>query len=275
MSSVDFIFGYFPWRTFLLDAILVLSYNACMWSYLLLGAIQGIMEWLPISSQGMVALFGRFMSLGVNEIDIALFLHLGTMMAVLVYFRKDWKSIILLRNPRLLRFLIIATIISLVIGFPLYHLVRGLIIGPALLVVTGVGLLGTAWLHRTKERKGWNFNKVTYLTGVLQGLSIIPGFSRSGATIFGLSLGKLSPPEILKISYLMSLPIVLISSFYLVLQEPLLIWAGWPALITSFIFGIVSLRLLLKLSQQISFVFWALLFAIFCFVGAFISYLSL
>ena len=259
----------------MLDAILVLSYNAHMWSYLLLGAIQGITEWLPISSQGIVALSGHFMNLGMNEVDIALFLHLGTMMAVLVYFRKDWKSLILLRNPRLLRFLIIATIISLVIAFPLYHIVKSLIIGPALLVVTGVGLMGTAWLHRTRERRGWNFNKVTYVTGLLQGLSIIPGFSRSGATIFGLSLGRLSPPEILKISYLMSLPVVLVSSFYLIWHEPLLLWAGWPALITSFIFGIISLRLLLKLSQQISFVFWAFLFSILCFVGAFISYLSL
>ncbi len=249
--------------------------NAVMWSYLLLGAVQGITEWLPISSQGVVSLFGRFMDLGVSEIDAALFLHLGTMMAVLIYFRRDWRRLLTLGNPRLLRFLIVATTISLVVGFPLYHLVKGAVFGPLLLVVTGVGLLGTSWLHRTRHQRGWSFKRLTYVSGFLQGLSVIPGFSRSGATIFGLSLGNLSPVQILKISYLMSVPVVLASSLYLIWREPVMVWQSWPALITSFVFGLISLRLLLKLSQEISFAFWALLFALLCFAGAFISYLTL
>ncbi len=73
----------------------------------------------------------------------------------------------------------------------------------------------------------------------------------------------------------MSVPLVLLMSIYLVWQNPMLLIQGWPALITSFIFGLISLRLLLKLSQQISFAFWALIFAVLCFVGAFISYVAL
>lgn len=246
-----------------------------MLSYLLLGLIQGITEWLPISSQGVVALTSRFLQLGVSEVDAALFLHLGTMLAVLVYFRRDWGRLIKMENPRLMRFLIIATAISLVVGFPLYHLVRGAVIGPLLLVITGCGLLGTAWLHRIRRGRGWSFRRLTYLTGILQGLAVIPGFSRSGGTIFGLSLGNLSPTQILKISYIMSVPLVLMMSIYLVWQNPVLLVQGWPALITSFIFGLITLRLLLKLSQEISFAFWALIFALLCFVGAFISYIAL
>lgn len=259
----------------MLDAVSALGYNAHMWSYLLLGVIQGITEWLPISSQGIVALTSRFMELGVNEIDIALFLHLGTMIAVLVYFRKDWISLLKLENPRLLKFLIIATIISLIIGFPIYRFVRNMVIGPLLLFITGIGLMITAWMHKMHRNKGWRLDKMPYLVGFLQGLSAIPGFSRSGSTIFGLSFANLNSTEILKISYLMSLPVVLTSSLYLIWQEPVLIWTSWPALITSFIVGLISLRLLLKISQRISFAFWAFLFSILCFLGAFINYLAL
>lgn len=246
-----------------------------MWSYLLLGAVQGITEWLPISSQGVVALFGRFIELGVNEVDAALFLHLGTMLAVLVYFRREWRRLLTLSNPRLMRFLVISTALSLIIGWPLYHLVRTATVGPFLLVVTGFGLLGTSWLHRKRQNRGWSFHRLAYVSGLLQGLSVIPGFSRSGATIFGLSLGNLSPGQILKVSYLMSVPVVLASSLYLIWREPVMVWQSWPALITSFVFGLASLKLLLKFSQEVSFTFWALLFALLCFGGAFISYLAL
>ena len=246
-----------------------------MLSYLILGIIQGLTEWLPISSEGVVAITSRFFQLGVSEVDAALFLHLGTMLAVLVYFRQDWVKLVKLENPRLMRFLIITTGISLLIGFPLYHLVRGAIIGPLLLLITGFGLLGTAWMHHTRRERGWSFRRLTYLTGFLQGLSVIPGFSRSGGTIFGLSLGNLSSTQILKFSYIMSVPLVFLMSVYLVWQDPALLIQGWPALITSFVFGLISLRLLLKLSQRISFAFWALIFAVLCFVGAFISYLAL
>ncbi len=246
-----------------------------MWSYLLLGAVQGITEWLPISSQGVVAVLGRFVPLGVSEIDAALFLHLGTTLAVLFYFRQEWRQLIRLGNPRLLKFLIIATVISLVIGFPLYYLVREATVGPMLLVMTGLGLLATSWLQRNRQGRGWSFNRLAYVAGFLQGLSVIPGFSRSGATIFGLSLGNLHPAQILKTSYLMSVPVVLASSSYLILKEPVLIWQSWPALLSSFFVGLISLKILLKLSQEISFAFWALLFALLCFGGAFISYLAL
>jgi undecaprenyl-diphosphatase len=244
-----------------------------MWSYLFLGVIQGITEWLPISSQGVVALLSRFIEIGGSEIDIALFLHLGTAGAVLYYFRDEWRKLFSLSNPRLLKFLIISTSISLLIGFPLYHLVRYSVVGPMLLVVTGIGLLFTSFLHRKRHERGWSFNRLTYVAGILQGLAVIPGFSRSGATIFGLSLGKLSPTQILKISYLMSVPVVLASSAYLVLENPSLVYQGWPALITSFGFGLITLKLLLKFSQEVSFTVWALVFALLCFIGAFISYL--
>lgn len=239
-----------------------------MIKYLILGAIQGIFEWLPISSEGIVALSSQWLIKGSHPVDVALFLHLGTLMAVLIYFWKDWKEILTLRNKKLLRFLIIATVVSSIIGYPLYKLIRNVAIGSTLLVIMGFGLLLTAYSHKKEKKLEINFTQLSVISGFLQGLSVIPGLSRSGSTIFGLSLGNLSPSEILKTSYIMSAPVVLGLSGYMFLENKSLVFEGFPALISSFLVGIVSLHFLISASKKINFFKFALGFAILCFLGA-------
>ncbi|MEF8846834.1 MAG: undecaprenyl-diphosphate phosphatase [Candidatus Paceibacterota bacterium] len=244
-----------------------------IWLYAILGIIQGILEWLPISSEGMVALASNWMVSG-NPVDTALFLHLGTMLAVLFYFKKDWKEIILLRDRKLVKFLIIATVISLGIGFPIYKVIRNVAVGNTLLLITGLGLLITAYFHKKDLTLNLKDHKLAGIAGLLQGLAIIPGFSRSGSTIFGLSLGDKEPAEILRLSYLMSVPVVLASNLYLLLQDPVLAWKpGVVALLSSFVTGILSLSLLLKLVERINFFKFALAFSIICLVGATFGFL--
>ena len=113
-----------------------------------------------------------------------------------------------------------------------------------------------------------SFEKLAAITGLLQGLAVIPGVSRSGATIFGLSLGRLNPAEMLKISYMMSAPVVLALVVYLFLDNPSIFLQGWPALITSFLTGFLSLSFLLKIAQKINFFKFAIIFAVICFLGA-------
>ena len=64
-----------------------------------MGIIQGIFEWIPVSSEGIVALSSQFFSLNANPVNTAIFLHLGTLLAVMIYFWKDWKGILALKNP--------------------------------------------------------------------------------------------------------------------------------------------------------------------------------
>ena len=111
------------------------------------------------------------------------------------------------------------------------------------------------------------------IVGFLQGLAVIPGLSRSGSTIFGLSLNKTKPEEILKISYLMSIPVVLASSLYLFLQEPMLISESWPALIFSFLIGVLTLHFLINWAKKINFFKFAIIFSFICFVGAIIGFI--
>lgn len=242
-----------------------------MWIYILLGVLQGVFEWVPISSEGIVALASQFFLIGSNPVDIALFLHTGTLFAVLIYFRKDWRDAVKRKDPQFLNFLIIATVVSLVIGFPLYTLVREVAVGTTLLIVMGFGLLLTSYFHSSKKTFGIDMNKLALIAGFLQGLAVIPGLSRSGSTIFGLSLGKLKPSEILRYSYMMSAPVVLVSTAYLVLSNPVLI-EGWPSIISSFLVGLLSLHFLMRISQRINFQWFALIFAILCFVGAAVGF---
>ena len=244
-----------------------------MLSYSLLGFIQGIFEWLPISSEGMVALASQYLIREINPLEVAIFLHLGTLFAVLIYFRKDWLEVLSLRNKPLLRFLIIATLVSLAVGYPLYNLIFDLAIGSSLLLITGFGLLFTAYFHKSKKTSEMSFRKLALITGLLQGLAIIPGLSRSGATIFGLSLGKFNPREVLKISYMMSAPVTLAGAGLVFFRNPSFITDGWPALVLSFLVGIITLGFLIKLASKINFFKFALIFAALSFLGAAVGFI--
>jgi len=75
-----------------------------MWEYILLGALQGIFEWIPVSSEGVVALFANFLAKDFNSVDLAIFLHFGTLLALFVYFFNDWKDLILIKNKEFYKF---------------------------------------------------------------------------------------------------------------------------------------------------------------------------
>ncbi len=242
-----------------------------LWQYIFLGIIQGIFEWIPISSEGMTVLFSRFLVSDFNPVDLALFLHLGTLLAAIVYFWKDWWKIIRLKDRELFSFLFVATVVSLAVSFPIYKIVKNVVLGSGLLLLVGCGLLATAYLHRKSIVWGKAEKHSALITGFLQGLAVIPGLSRSGATIFGLSLAKTEPEEILKISYLMSVPVVFVSTFYLFLQDRSLILDSWPAVVASFFAGILTLHLLLKWAKRMNFFKFALFFSLVCFLGFFLE----
>jgi undecaprenyl-diphosphatase len=237
--------------------------------YIILGILQGIFEWLPVSSEGIVALVSNYTT-DLNPIDIAIFLHLGTLLATLIYFSKEWRNVFTQQKSQLRQFLLLSTIISLPLGYILYQLIQSIALGTSLLIIVGIGLLLTSYLQKRKIKMNLSETNVTIVTGILQALAVIPGLSRSASTIFGLSLSNKAPKEILTYSYMMSAPIIASASLYLFIKEPLLIQA-WPALVTSFVVGLFSLHLLMKLSQKINFSIFTLVAGILCFVGALVT----
>lgn len=233
-----------------------------------MGFIQGVFEWIPVSSEGVVALFSSFLVKDFNSVDLALFLHLGTLFAVIVYFWKDWIDLISFKNKEFLRFFIIVTIVSGGLGFFVYKLAREIPIGSGLLALMGLGLLLTSWFQKKNIKLKINKDMSSVLVGLLQGLSAIPGVSRSGSTVFGLSLTESDPSLILKKSYLISVPVVAGSSLYLYLQNPEMASFSWPAIVSSFVFGLLSLKILLDISKKINFSIFTLVFGILCLIGS-------
>ena len=243
-----------------------------MLNYIFLGILQGILEWIPISSEGIVSLFSNFL-VKENVVSFALFLHLGTFFSAVVYFRKEIAKVIKFQNFKFSLFIIFTTIISLIVGFPLYLSIKHIPSLEILLIVMGGGLFLTGYFNKAKRKFYIKTRYLPIVVGILQGISVIPGISRSGSTIFGLSLGKYSPYEILKISYILSLPITFCSSLYLItFKEVNFNFNAIISLITSFLVGILMLHLLLKYIQKINFSKFCFIFGSLCVIGGIINF---
>jgi undecaprenyl-diphosphatase len=232
---------------------------------ILLGIIQGLTEFLPVSSSGHLVFFQSLFGMKEPQIFFDVMLHLGTLLAVVVFFRTDiWKiaqglgAILKKRHKnspqvKLFLLIIIATLPTGLMGILFKGWFESLFSKPkvvgGMLLITGSVLWFTRWTKkegRPLEHMRW---LDAILIGIAQGVAIIPGISRSGATIStGLFLGldrELSG----KFSFLLSIPAILGAT----LLEFRKMDAGqelWATLIGTFIafgIGILSLLFLMKI----------------------------
>ena len=249
---------------------------------IILGIIQGVTEWLPISSSGILALvmsnFYEITDLS-SLIHIALFFHLGTFLAALIYFRKDvWKLIKTIFNykrtddktKKIFNFILLTTIITSVLGLLILTLLSNInfgLTGKAISFFVGFFLLITGIFQikvKTRGlRKEINLKKNdSLLLGIVQGFSSLPGLSRSGITVSTLLLKKFDDTSALKLSFLMSLPVVLIGNLLLNLQDFTFTNTAIYGLLASFVFGLLTIHALITLSKRINFGWFILVFAV-------------
>ncbi|MFO7872288.1 MAG: undecaprenyl-diphosphate phosphatase [Candidatus Undinarchaeales archaeon] len=245
-----------------------------MQEFLILGIIQGVLEWIPVSSEGFLVMAGTYFTLE-NLIPLALYLHLGTLFSASFYFRNDLKKITYGKEPELLKFLIISTVCTFIVGGPIYLFIQeSQFSGSSILGIVGAGLLLTGWLLG-KKKKHFGASKVNekdaVLIGLLQGIAVLPGVSRSGITTFGLLSRNYSQESALKISFIMSIPVVLIGNILLHLtgfefQPGYLI-----ALTASFVIGFLTIKSLIKISKKINFRYFCWFFGVLALIGFGIS----
>ena len=241
-----------------------------MLEYIILGLIQGLLEWIPVSSEGFLVLAGSGFGFD-NLIQLALWLHLGTLFSAAVYFREDLFRIVRGKDKELLHFLINSTAFTAITGIPLYLVLKSSVFnGVWILALTGIGLIFTGWiLGKKKEHLGVSTlnKKHAIKVGLLQGLSIIPGVSRSGLTVFGLVAQNYDQETALKVSFLMSIPVVLAGNVFLQLSGFGFQLEYLIGLIAAFLIGLATIHTLLKVSQKISFKWFCWFFGALALVG--------
>ncbi len=189
----------------------------------IIGAIQGVSEWLPISSKTQIIVSSTYLlKLTFQQAyTFGLFMEIGTIIAAVVYFRKDLFEMIQVllgsknkMHRKLLIYVVVVTVVTGIIAAPLYLVadsISGIAVGIPMLVL-GFVLIGDAALirySRKKREKGMNSRKLENLTlkdylliGIVQGISALPGVSRSGTTTSAMLLVDVEPDEAFRLSFL-------------------------------------------------------------------------
>jgi undecaprenyl-diphosphatase len=189
-----------------------------VWQAVILGLVQGLTEFLPVSSSGHLVFFQRVLNVDLENIDLIfdIMLHLGTLVAVCAIF---WRDILdLFKKPfKTLLYLIVATIPAGVAGLIFddmieEHIYKGAYVGIFLavgFVLTAALLFATEIVAKKRENTLPLCWRVTVSMGVGQAVAILPGLSRSGTTICVGTFAGGNREEVAKFSFLMSIPIIL------------------------------------------------------------------
>lgn len=257
---------------------------------IILGIVQGIGEFLPISSSAHLILVPYILGWKESSMAFDIALHFGTLLAVLVIFFKEWWDLFIgainkitkgkdsLEN-KMFWYLIIATIPGAIIGLILEGVVETFfrkqywLIALCLAIMGFLIYVGDRWADKHYQKQT-DFKNITlkqaFIVGCSQALAIIPGFSRSGTTILTGRLLGLSKESITKFTFLLSVPIIAGATILklpdLEISIPVII-----GIVTSFVVGVLSIKFLLSYIKKHDFS----VFAFYRIIVAIIIYIKL
>lgn len=268
---------------------------------ILMGIVQGLSEFLPISSSAHLVFTSNFYKVfkGIEviedtnqEIFLDIMLHIGTLIAVLIFFRKEIMNIFKsmyygIKNKdyssndfKMGVYILLGTLLTILVAYPLNEIAENLVFNPAivglLLIVTGFILLISEHLaKKITEKKEVNL-KNSILMGLAQGLAALPGFSRSGLTIATGLFSGMDRATAARYSFLLSIPIIVIASIFyplIKLDVTEVVTYNWLAIIVgtivSGIVGYLCIKYFLKFVGKFSlsiFGYYCLLMGIFSFI---------
>src|SRR3989344_6748351 len=231
---------------------------------IILGVVEGITEFLPISSTGHLILAGELLGLPSTEFlksfDIAI--QLGAILSVLVLY---WKAFL---NIELIKRLIAAFIPTGIIGFLLYSLVKNVLLGNPYVVVVSLALGGIVLivfelLHKEVPEAEADVASISFPqaigVGTFQALGMIPGISRSGATIFGGLLLGVPRKTIVEFSFLLAVPTMAAATGYDMLKNSNVLtldnaWVLGVGFLVSFVTAMLAIRFLLAYVRTHTFI---------------------
>ena len=192
----------------------------------LAGIVQGIVEWLPVSSQGNLSLVLTLVGTDpAVAVQLALFLQVGTTLSAATYYREDiatalgalpgWRpSTAYDADHALATYIVVASLFTGLVGIPLYVFavdIAGRLTGGVFIAAIGVLLVVTGLLQRASDAVSMGGRESpslvdSVLVGSAQGFAILPGISRSGVTASALLFRSYDPPSAFRLSFLLSIP---------------------------------------------------------------------
>lgn len=230
---------------------------------IILGVLEGVTEFLPISSTGHLILASELLGLPATEFlkSFQIAIQLGAIAAVVALY---WKMFL---DVRFVSKLFVAFVPTGLVGFLVYPYVKAYFLGNSMIVVAslfigGVALIIFELLHKERETAPESAKEITYrqaaLVGVFQSIAIIPGVSRSAATIVGGLLVGMRRVAIVEFSFLLAVPTMVAATGYDLLKSADAFVADDLGLLalgfaTSFIVALLSMRFLLKLVRRYTF----------------------
>ncbi len=243
--------------------------------FALMGVVQGLTEFLPVSSSGHLVILRKLLGLNTDALSLSVVLHLGTTFALILFFFKE--IIKMLNDRRLVMLVILTSLITGTIGIAFKDFFERLFSSAGLtavfLAITGLILIFTKKFKDTK-RQDLNF-KDALIFGLAQGAAIVPGISRSGITISTLLFRKIDRKICFNFSFIASIPAVLGAT---VLQARHFDYRGAGGILNlgvgflcSFIVGLSSLRILGAVIRKAKLFY----FGYYCIIAALIIYFIL
>ncbi len=227
---------------------------------IILGLVQGLTEFIPVSSSGHLLLAGEALQTGSN-LMFDVMLHVGTLLALIVYF---WSDLLRLAknvfsqssDGQLARFIIIATlpaaVAGLLLGSSIDEWLRSPLVVAASLSIVGAIMLVADQMPNLKEKKYTRRN--TLSIGFAQAIALIPGVSRSGITITAGLFAGYSRRQAARFSFLLAVPIIAGSAVGVVLSNDGDLGVGTGVLFAgvaaSFLSGVVAIRILFGVIEK-------------------------
>ena len=231
-----------------------------IFALMVLGFLQGLTEFLPISSSGHLVLFGNIFNIK-ETFFVSIILHVATLLSVCIVFRKDiWYMIKHPLSNQTLT-LVVATIPTCLIALVFLPVINEAFEGKFLCISFLISAFLLFFAERRKEKYPYSNKSIDFKTaiwmGIVQGIAIFPGISRSGSTISAGLYAKADKNQCAKFSFLMSLPIILFSLFMEIFEisnSNIQLNVSYIGIILSFliafIVGIFSIKLMIKLTSN-------------------------
>lgn len=223
-----------------------------------LGLVQGLTEFLPVSSSGHLVLFSQIFGIE-EELFVSIILHCATLLSILIVFWKDVWQMISHPFSKQTMMIVVATIPTCIICLVLMPIIKlsfsGMVL-PVCFLVSAILLMLSERSTKNKEMTEISY-KSAFWIGVAQGFAVFPGISRSGTTISAGIFAGNKKEEVAKFSFLMSIPIIILS----LIMEIVEIAIGGVsidvsavgislAFVTAFLVGIVAIKTMLKITKS-------------------------